>query len=792
MQMRLQTLFWGLVFLFLGIRVDLCGQAPAPMRIGQWRSLLPYRAGPQVTQGPEKIYYATELSVLSIDKSDFSLEFLSREDGLSNTGIRTIRYNTLARSLMVVYENSVIDLIGEGGKISTLNQIRNFKNFVGEKYIYDLHIADSAVVYIAANYGISRLNPGKGEFVFTTFTGLDVTGVTVFDGYIYAATEVGIYRIRENAGNPQNFGNWEFMGPSQGFPASYSTQVLCVFNGMLYFDINQAIHRIAPGGTPVLVHRQDGFRLQFMSAEGKHLLLGYRCASSGCGGNGRVVYFNNQGSVGTVDASCTGQPNYALEDEQGRVWFGDNYRNFRYLDRVGTGACKQLSFNSPYSSNNRRLLAHKGQLWVASGGVNQTFSYLFLDHGFSSYIDGKWTIYNRDTRVELKGEQPNDPDDDLYDIMTIAIHPENGKVYAGSFFEGLLELDGEKINLYNDKNSTLNNAVGDSRRTRVAGLAFDSKNRLWVGNHLAERPISVLLPDGKWKSFRPSCGETQLHEVVVDGNGYKWLVSSSSSSGILVFDEGNIDNDQDDRCRLFTSGNSNLPTNVVNCLAVDLDGDVWAGTAQGIVIFECGRNAFEPSVCQGTLRPVEQDGFLEYLLSTEDVQAIAVDGANRKWVGTKRGVFLLSADGREQLERFTTENAPLPDNSINHIAVDQASGRVYIGTERGIISYQTDAIEGGRLHIAEPKVFPNPVPPGYNGPVAIQGLARDAVVKITDISGKLVFETEALGGQAIWYGNDYQGNRVRSGVYLVFSASNPRESGFLEPTSAITKIIVQY
>jgi sugar lactone lactonase YvrE len=789
--MQKTMLLSGVLFLLQVFVTKPWAQSPAPMRIGQWRSLLPYRSGPQVTQGPEKIYYATELSVLSLDKKDLSVDYFSREDGLSNVGIRTIRYNPFARNLMVVYANSAIDVIDGAGKVSTLNQIRNFKNFIGEKYIYDLYVADSSVVYIAANYGVSRVNPGRGEFVFTTFTGLDVTGVTVFNGYIYLATEAGLYRIRENSGNPQNFGNWEFMGPRQGFPGAYRTQVLCVYNGMLYFDVNQVLYRINPTGTLELVHRLDGFRLQFLSAEGKNLLAGYRCTSPGCGDIGRVLYFNGQGLAATVDGSCTGQPNYAVEDEQGRVWFGDNYRNFRYLERLGGGACKLLSFNSPYSSNNRRLVVNKGQLWVASGGVNQTFSYLFLDHGFSSFVDGKWTVYNRDTRVELKGENPVDPDDDLYDIMTIAIHPDNGKVYAGSFFEGLLELDGDKMKLYNDKNSTLNNAVGDSRRTRVGGLAFDSKGRLWVGNHLAARPISVLLPDGTWKSFRPSCGETQLHEVLVDANGYKWLLSSSSASGFLVFDEGNIDNELDDRCRLFTAGNSNLPTNAVNCFALDLDGDVWVGTAQGIVIFECGRNIFDPAVCRGTLRPVEQDGFLEYLLSTEEVQAIAVDGGNRKWVGTKRGVFLLSADGREQLQRFTIENSPLPDNSINHIAVDQLSGRVYIGTEKGIITYQSDAVAGDRLHSAAPQVFPNPVPPDYSGPIAIRGLSRDAVVKITDISGKLVFQTEALGGQAIWNGNDYLGRPVRSGVYLVFSASNPRESGFFEPTSAVARIVVQ-
>ncbi len=774
---------------FLSVELPAQGDTTS-LGIGQWRSLLPYRAGPYVAQSAGKIFYATELSLLTLDKADLSSSYLTRELGLSHTGIRLIRYNPLVKALIVVYNNSVIDVVPDEGKIVTLNQVQNFKNFIGNKELFDVYSAPDSTVYLAGNYGLSRLNLKKGEFIFTTFTGLDVRSVVVFGGFVYAATEAGIYRISDNARNPENFGNWEFLGTAQGFPGSYSSTALALYQGQLYLDINNAVYRLE-GGKPALFYRKEGYALKFLSAEGTHLLAGYRCASSGCG-NGTVLYFTPAGFGGEVDGSCCGQPNYALEDSQGRVWFGDNFRDFRYLDRIGSSRCNLLSFNSPYSSNNRELVVSQNQLWVAAGGVNQTFSYLFLDHGFSSYLHGDWTIYNRNTRQELKGENPNDPDDDLFDIMTIAVHPGNGKVYAGSFFEGLLELDGGSMRLFNEKNSTLNNAVGDSKRTRVSGLAFDGDNRLWVSNHLADRPISVLLPDGKWQSFKPSCNETQIHQIGIDGNGFKWLVSNSSNTGVLVFDEGKLEDPNDDRCRLITQNNSNLPTNIVNCLAVDLEGDVWVGTSEGIVIFECGNSVFEPDRCQGTRRVVEQeDGFLDYLLITEEVRTIAVDGGNRKWVGTKNGIFVLSPNGEQLVARFTTANSPLLDNSINDIAIDQETGLVYIGTESGITSYQGDAIAGDRIHLAKAEVYPNPVAPDYEGPIAIRGLSRDAEVKITDIRGRLVFETKALGGQAIWNARDYLGNRVRSGVYLVWSSTSSREAGFAEPTTAVARILVQ-
>ena len=179
------------------------------------------------------------------------------------------------------------------------------------------------------------------------------------------------------------------------------------------------------------------------------------------------------------------------------------------------------------------------------------------------------------------------------------------------------------------------------------------------------------------------------------------------------------------------------------------------------------------------------------LLETENVIDIAVDGANRKWIGTQNGVFLLSPSGEEQVDRFTVANSPLFDNNIVDIAVDQQTGEVFIGTAKGIISYQSDAVEGGRVHRSDILVYPNPVREDYEGPIAINGLARDAVVKITDVTGKLVFETNALGGQAVWNGRDYNGRRVQTGVYLVFSSSNARNTSLnARPDAAVAKIMV--
>lgn len=770
---------WGVVVL-----------APLPAQelntaIGQWRSHLPYNAGPYVTQSSDFVYYGTEWSVLRINKADRAVDFIDKTDGLSNVGLSGIRYHPGTDQLVIAYENSVIDLLPAEGPVTTLNQIANFSNFVGERSINHILPDSDSTVLLAASYGVSQLNLRRVEFSFTAFTGVPVRQVARYQDFLYAATEEGIYRIPETNPNPQNFGNWSLLGPETGFPPLYSSTNVLAFAGRLYLDIDGEV--FAWDGTELhAFHQEPGYTLQYLSGQGEHLLLGYRC--DGCNG-GRLIFYDPNGDSGQAPGNCFGQPHYAIEDQAGRIWFGDVFRGFRVLNSLDADACEVLSFNSPWSQENREIAIRNNEVWLAAGGFTQQFTYRFLDHGFASLIDGQWQIYNRFTEPVMQGKNPDDTGDDLFDVMTIAIRPDDGMIFAGSFLEGLLQYDGEEMTLYDDRNSSLSNAVGDASRTRVTGLAFDADHNLWIANHTAPRPVSVFTREGEWMSFRPSCNVGEIHQLTVDLNGYKWFVSNSSSVGLIVFDSGQLDDPGDDRCRVFTQNNSSLPTNQVNCLDTDLDGNVWVGTGQGIVIFDCGSGAFEP-ICQGTLRVfTEDDDFNDYLLANENVQTIAVDGANRKWVGTQNGIFVLSDDGEEELLRFTASNSPLPDDNIIDIEVNDETGEVFIGTDKGMVSYRSDATGAGRLFSSTVEVFPNPVRPEYRGPITIRGLARDAIVKITDINGRLVFQTEALGGQAVWNGTDYNGRRANSGIYLVFAASNSRTAGFGEPGAAVARIL---
>lgn len=762
----------SLGFLYILAANILTAQTDFP--IGKWKAHLPYRTGKAVTQSTEKIYYATNFSIVSLDKDDFGVDYLSKTNGLSNIGITTIKYNRESNILIIVYDNSVIDLVKEDG-ILTLNNIKNFVNIVGSKSVHDIFIEDGESVYLAADYGLSKLNIEEGIFTFTTFTGVSVTGVAVHKGFIYATTEEGIYRAAKDNLNLDDFSNWTLLGEAEGFPQDYTSRTINVYKDKLYFSINDSTLYRLENDKPSLVHNAEDFSIKYLSAEGAHLLVGLSCGPC----NGKTLYFKDDGSIESAPNDCVNRPIYAVEDEKGNVWFADEWRNYRYAV-PGEGTCRQnINFNSPYSQHVQEIAVGNEQVWIATGGVSATLNYLFRHDGLFSLIDGEWSELNRNNTPKLA---------ELFDFYTVAIHPDNGTVYGGSFLDGLVEITPEGMTIYDDSNSSLNNALGDPSRTRISGLAFDSDNNLWVSNHTAARPFSVLTHEGEWLSYDiSSCTSTKnLLSVVVDDFGYKWFVVDGASAGVVVYDTGaDLTDTSDDRCRIFSSSNSQLTTNTVNSIAVDLDGDVWLGTADGALVFQCGPNIFEE--CDATAIVTDQDEFnLGHLLSGNDVQTIAIDGANRKWFGTTNGIFVQSADGKTQEARFTAENSPLFDNQIIDIAIDQNTGEVFIGTAKGLVSYRGEATIGKTVNSNSVVAFPNPVRPDYDGPIAIKGLAQNANVKITDVNGQLIYETKALGGQAIWNGRDYNGRRASSGVYLVFSTSKNINS----PDAIVTKILM--
>ncbi len=765
------------ISLFLSLFFTHTITAQNDLKIGQWRTHLPYRTGLSVTTSTDAVYWATGLSILKMSKADLSIERLDKLNSLNDVEAQLVRYNAASKTLFVGYKNNNIDLVRtDGGATLNIADIKNNVNILGDKTIYNVTFSGDTA-FLACGFGISRLNMRRGEFLSTTFTKLKTYGVALFDGKIWAATEGGIYTVPNDAKlNFLDFKIWKKMDTADGFPAAYNSKAITVFDGKLYVDVNDTLKVLSQRG-PLSIASENGFTIKYLTANGRNLLVGFACENC----NGKAFLMDKTGVLKPLVGGCLARPTDGTEDAEGRVWLGDLFNGYRYLPRAADGQCTVVEFDSPYSRQSSAIAATDTSVWVTFdrlNGINSSES----REGFASLKSSKWLNFNGFNPAFQAAR----------DAICVAIHPKDGRVFVGTFSSGLFEIkDGKIQKLHNASNTdgVLSQGVADPSRQRITGLAFDSKNNLWLSNNASANALIVLKADGKWAKMAP-IPSVSVHQIVVDGAGFKWLIVKGSQSGIIVFDEGkNIDISTDDRVRLID--NSNFPKELQNAavtsIVTDLNGAVWVGTTNGVAVFECGGDPFR-TACVGRLVVASLSNISEYLLREKIVNAIAIDGANRKWFGTNSGLFVTSADGREEIAKFNVENSPLPSNTITALAV-RPNGEVFIGTDRGLMSYRSDATEGGVFNKSDNQIvaFPNPVRPDYQGVIAVKGFARDANIKITDSNGSLVFETKALGGQAIWDGKDFNGRRVSTGVYFVL-ATNTRNLDAAE--AVVTKILV--
>jgi hypothetical protein len=381
----------------------------------------------------------------------------------------------------------------------------------------------------------------------------------------------------------------------------------------------------------------------------------------------------------------------------------------------------------------------------------------------------------------MKGWYRFDVDDELSrdsvwaEFARCAYQLEDSVCYMGSWNHGLIRLKAGKItHVWTPVNSSLNGGVGNS--IRVSGIAVDPAKNVWATGILAAYNLNVLSSaDSVWHPI--SIPGMYPIGLVIDDRGNKWI--NNQGMGITVFNEnGTLDITSDDKIKNLTSemGKGGLPTNTVNALAKDLRGQIWVGTLEGIAVFANPGTVFNPTFADASCPIIE--GYC--LLRDQKVNAIAVDGNNRKWIGTENGLYLVNPQGNKLLQHFTMENSPLFSNQVVEVQIDQQSGEIFIGTTKGTLSLMGEAI-GGRENSDSLYVYPNPIQGDYDGPIAITSSFKDVEVKITTVSGRLVRAMNALGGQAIWDGNDSAGNRVSPGIYLAMVADKEgRHSGITQ------------
>jgi ligand-binding sensor domain-containing protein len=297
----------------------------------------------------------------------------------------------------------------------------------------------------------------------------------------------------------------------------------------------------------------------------------------------------------------------------------------------------------------------------------------------------------------------------------------------------------------------------------------------------------VLRPDGSWIINPLTIDAPTIGDIIITAIGQKWIVLPRGYGLFILDDNKTPEVFNDDRFKkLLVQDPENLPISFVYSIAEDLDGNIWVGTDQGPLIYYNPEKVFDTDLKASRIKIQRNDGTdqADIVLKTETITSIAVDGANRKWLGTaSSGTFLLSPDGTRQLLSFNEQNSPLFSNSIVSLSVDNKTGDVWFGTLKGVQSYRGNATSGEEK-FTNVYTFPNPVREDFHGNVTITGLLRDSQIRITDISGNLVTEMVSDGGVATWDLKTYNGRRVSTGVYLVFCASRDGSQTY------VTKMLV--
>jgi len=734
-----------------GFIISLCAQ---DLPIGQFKEYLPYNTFNWVAQDKENIYAATNQSILVVDKRDSSREKWSKLNGLSEVGIQMI-YSDQNDRLFIAYTNSNIDIVKDY-KVYNIRDILN-KQITGSKVINNI-CAYGDLAYFSCDFGVVIIDL-KTYLVKDTWVTIKQNEpykahfLTIHNDKFYLATDKGIFSISTAASNPADFMKWTL--ESKLSRSSY--KLLCSYQDKL-FAVREGIGSVRDS---LFVYEDsmwsyrvmNNFYRNFEVRNGKMLVCDYDHV--------KVFTGNTYTWYNWLQTNKSGV--CATFDEKMNIWVADDVAGLIHINTANKNF-DVISAEGPVNSYAYSLCFADGILAVVPGirgsaiGPDQTYP------AVSVLKDNKWWRRN-----DFKPYQR------VNGLNSIAINPKNkDEIYVASWRGGLFKMNivTDTLIPYNHYNSPLKTDRVDSA-IFVSGLAIDKNNNLWMANTASTDLVKILnLETNVWYSVNIGFPNAYAEHILIDSRDYKWVTLPQQNR--LVVLKGGPGNIEISKYGVDLTSQANVAGNRTTCIAEDREGRIWVGCDQGIKVIYDAASVFNSTVYAKNIlleQVIGDTSYVQNLLESEYITCIAVDAANRKWIGTRSaGAFLVSPTGTEELLHFTTHNSPLFSNQINDIKINPENGEVFIATERGLISYKGTATTG-KENYKEVLVYPNPVHEGYTGPIAVKGLMEDSFCKITDAAGNLIWQGYAYGGQLIWNGKDFYGNRPATGVYFIMASS---------------------
>ena len=744
--------------------------AQVDIPIGTWRIHTPGRICKTIEKVGNKIYAGSESSFIVYNQDDNTVKSLSKIDGFNGSGVSVLRYHKSTSTLLIGYIDGNLDLLNDDGTITNLNDIKR-ASIIGSKQINHISFKGN-LAYLSCKFGIVVVDLAKAE-VKETYSNIGLNGaqVEVFSSAlkgdsIYVVTSQGL-KVGSTLLNYNliDFNNWYSFDNDTNIPTGTLFKGIGVINNTVFVSSSKSeIYKsvgnswlvdssfVFPSQTNVSI-RNSGNQLQFIHPS--------KIISINEGFN--KIEFNNIDNIGDV----------VLENSN-LIWLSNSEKGIVKFENSNQTS---ISPNSPYFKSSFKFKSYKDwdgteNMLVTTGGYDASGNPKYLPYGIYIFKNGIWENFN--------DKMGNLPSSSTY--IDADYNEVDSSIYVACF-NGLFKI--KRTGFQSATSTILNRDNTDYGLVDLWGGAggyflfdvkFDSHNMGWVvgpQRSSTNSPSIFSFKDNVWTNYTISTiGSVAKYpvEILIDDTDSKWIrYPINQGGGILVFNEKS-----NPKYKYLTDqvGEGKLPSMGVNCFAKEKGGSLWIGTDKGIALFN-NPNSVLTSNSYDATTPVYEN---RALLHDKSIKCITIDGANRKWIGTIDGVWLFNEDGSQQIANFTTSNSPLPSNNIYDIEISKTTGEVFFATDAGMISYRGTATDPLTVNSTEEgtftaKVFPNPVTPEFSGQIAITGLPISTNVKITDINGVLVYETQSNGGTATWNGHTYSGSKVNSGIYLVFATN---------------------
>jgi len=747
-------------------------------RVGEWRTYLACYNTTAVAEANNLVFGMADGTLYSYNKDDSRVTFYSRLTGLSENDIKLIGYNPTVKMLLIAYTNGNIDLMGEDG-IYNLPFLKNAGN-IADKEPLDIYF-NNARAYLSCKFGIVVIQMDKKEVAETYRFNQPAYSVCIMGETIYASTNEGLKKgnTRDNLLDNSNWSLVPFNTPDVD---AKRIRQLALFQDRLCFrDTINGVFYMEPDGSVKTLIKHN-------SLKGMVLLPGYLIPYTAS-----TLYLYN--SLNHYESVNMGVVNHVSSlSSNSTFWIAGGVNGIVSIQRKGENQYEKvvsgLNVEGPKRNLTASLTMQDQKLLITGGG----FVYdRFGNPGtLMTYENDVWTNFDESQIVAKIGYG-------IRDFTSVVVDPDdNTHYFVSSFGEGIFEVkDNAFIKLYNHLNSPLQSSLPNQsnadRYVRVCYVTFDKDKNLWATNRAGGNVMVVRTPDGQWTALSyPGLIESCIvDKILITSSGRKWLNvphATGTNGGILVVDDKgtpavNSDDNSFYYSNLRTAGTNTIHGTKFYCIVEDLTGKIWIGSNSGPILCQSPNNAIDNLLFTHVIR--EDDNFVPYyFLDGEQINTIAVDGGNRKWIGTTgSGLFLVSPEGDKTILHFDMNNSPLYSNNIQSIAINSKTGEVFIGTDKGLISYRGDATEPATSY-SDVYAYPNPVRPEIDDRVVITGLMGNSQVKITDLSGNLIYQGMSAGGQFTWNCRTRTGSRVATGIYLVLS-STPQAA-----ESVVTKIAV--